>query len=135
MDRNILKVDTDTYYLFSTINIISERLIYLNDSGVFPFRYIKKIIASKKKRWNVKIYLSKNITVELIILLQLILASDYKKEINTMINHYALKMEYSNRMFTIKKYKNNDVLISREIDITNKIIEKIKNEKRKRLSA
>jgi len=56
-----------------------------------------------------------------VVTLQLMLGSDYKKEINTLINHFKLEMEYSNRLFTTKRYANGKLKTAIIIDITKEV--------------
>lgn len=130
MDLNILKVDLDSKTLIEAMDILWVRLAYINDIGFFKFSYIDKIIASKKKSWNVKIYLNKDLREDIIIILQFCLGSDWRKEINTTLNHFCLKMEYSNRMFDYKNYGRSGFKEARKVDITREIKLKVLDKKR-----
>ena len=132
MEKNILKIDLDLDKRKDCINLIFERLSYLHDLEVFPYTHINKIVLGKKKSYNCKIYLNKDISEKLIIILQLILGSDWKKEVNTLLNHFVLKMNYSNRMFDIKRYPNGKLKTSKHYDITEIINKKIYSDKRKK---
>lgn len=105
MENNILKVDLDKNTKKELIDELSYRLKYLNSFNLFKIEHIDKIEAGYKQTWNVKLYLNKNYSETAIIMLQLLLGSDWRKETHTIINHFVLNMEYSNRMFDIKTYK------------------------------
>lgn len=127
MEKNILKIDCDCESLEETIDLIVERCSYLHDTGFLPFKHFNKIIAGKKTKFNVKIYLNCDLREEFIIMLQLIFNSDWRKEINTIVNHYVLKMDYSNRMFDIKRYKSGNLKYSKKYNITSIVEEKVRN--------
>jgi len=131
MDLNILKIDLDFSTLDEVKEILIERLGYLNDIGAFSVTHIEEIIAGYKTSYNVKIYLNKNISCELIIMLQLILGSDWRKETNTIMNHYKFNMEYSNRLFCIKRYKDGNYINAIKYNITSEILNTINNINRK----
>jgi len=130
MELNLLKIDLDSETLDSAIDTIWRRLAYMNDIGFFPFKHIKKIIAGKKSSWNVKIYLKKDLNPEMVMLFQNFLGSDWRKEINTALNHYCLKMKYANRMFDIKSYKDGEIKVSKKVDITKDVHKYITDPKR-----
>jgi len=132
MEKNILKIDCDCDTLEEVIDLIVERCSYLHDTKFFPFHNFNKIIAGKKTKYNVKIYLNHNLKEEFIIMLQLIFNSDWRKEINTIVNHYLLKMDYSNRMFDIKRYKVGNIKYSKKYNITSIVEEKVRNPLRKK---
>lgn len=131
MDLHILKVDLDYYYLENVINTMFIRLAYINDIGFLPFKHIDKIEANFKNSWNVKIYLKKDLREDIILILQCCLGSDWRKEINTALNHYCLKMEYSNRMFDYKNYGRLGFKKCRTINIYDQVKYKVLDKSRK----
>lgn len=130
MRQNLLKIDTDTRTALETINLLKDRLSYMHDMGVFYAQGVDRIVLGFKTRWNAKIYLKKNIEPAQIIMFQLILGSDWRKECNTILNHYILNMEYSNRMFDIKRYNNGKVIVAKTKEVTTEIKEYILNKNR-----
>lgn len=129
---DILRIDTDTRFLYQSVNQLIQRLSYLEDVGAFPIRYIDKIIASKKRKWHIKIHLNKKIDVNLSIMIELILGDDWRRSINVLINYHALNMTYYSRLFDIKVYPNGKILYSRKKDITDRVLSKVKSTKRKK---
>jgi len=132
MDDNILKVDLDLNLKSECIKQLVERLSYMHDLGAFPIKHIKKINLGKKTSYHCKIYLKTDLKPELIIMLQLILGSDYRKEVNTILNHFVLDMKYSNRCFDIKKYKDGSIKESKIYDVTEEVIKKVSSKKRRK---
>lgn len=130
MESNILRIDLDIKTYNKTIKLLKERLSYMHDIRFMDISFIKKIELIYKSNYSCKIYCNHNFSPEWIVILQLLLGSDYMKEVNTLINHFKLDMQYSNRMFTVKRYKNNKIIEAEIIDITNKIINYIKSNKR-----
>jgi hypothetical protein len=105
MELDVLKIDLDFHLKKSTINLLKERLSYLHDLSIFDSSIIKKIELIHKTKYSCKIYLKENVFDEKnIILLQLLLGSDWMKEANTFLNHFKYKMKYSNRLFDAKNY-------------------------------
>lgn len=132
MDLDLLRIDLDKRFRFQAVRQIKERLCYLNDIGVFYSDLIKKVELIKKRTYGVKIYLKQPVKSEsLIIILQLLIGSDYQKEANTLLNHCKLNMQYSNRLFNCKRYKKGKILIAEKIDVTNDIITFIESPKRR----
>lgn len=129
-DRILLRVDLDIKTKQKSVQILSERLAYMNDLNFLKSKNIKKIELIKKTRYGAKITLKREINFNLLIILQLMLGSDYRKEINTMINFYKLKMKYFNRLFTIKMYKDGKVKGAEIIDVTNEVLDYVNNPKR-----
>lgn len=98
----------------------------MHDLKFFDFDRIDKIYLIKKRSYGAKIYLDEPINQEwFIILLQCLLGSDYMKEVNTCINHFKLNMDYSNRLFDIKRYRSGKIKKSSKMDVTNDIKEYI----------
>jgi hypothetical protein len=134
MEKNILKIDLDMKNKKNVIKHLKERLSYVEDIGFFNVsEKIEKIILIKKSSYGCKIFLNENLKEEYsIVIFQLILGSDYMKEINTLYNHYVLEMQYSNRLFDCKRYKNGKIKIAKEINITTEILQYINSKKRKK---
>lgn len=132
MDKDILKIDLDCPSTTKTLKLLKERLSYMHDINFLKVdECIKKIVLIHKSNWSVKIFLTDNVDETLIIILQLMLGSDYRKEINTMINHYRLNMEYSNRLFDIKRYKGDVLKDSKRVNVTKEVLSHVLSDKRK----
>lgn len=132
MNRDVLKVDLDLKDIRQVKKQLGIRLGYLHDIHLFNFNHISLIEAGKKKTWNAKIYLKNNIKEEQVLFLQLILGSDWRKEANTILNHYHLGMKYSNRMFDIKIYYNlQNIMKARKVDITEDVKKRVFDKNRK----
>lgn len=121
MDKTILKIDLDFHKRSDCIELLRDRLSYMHDLKFFLITKIKKIVLVKKTNYSAKIYLNKPISETLIIFLQLLLNSDYRKEVNTIINHFILKMKYSNRMFDVKRYKDGTIKEAFYFDVTKQV--------------
>lgn len=133
MDLNILKPDCDLRFKFQIINLLKERLAYIHDMGILKSNHIKKIELMYKTKYSAKIYLKDNLKDEKnIIIMQLLLGSDYMKETNTIVNHFMLNMQYSNRMFNIKRYPNKKIRVARLYDVTNLVLNHVSNKNRKK---
>ena len=133
MRKNVLKIDLDLYSREEAVNTIVERIRYFRDIMGVPVGYWYKIELLRKTRYSCKIHIIKPVKDERsIIMLQLIFGSDWRKELNTFYNAEVLKMEYSNRLFTIKNY--NDGFLEAKIeDITLEVRGMIKSPKIKSL--
>lgn len=118
MEDNILKIDLDIPTLTKATKLIKERLAYMNDIKFLNINNVDKIEFLYKSTYGCKITLKSSWTPEFIVILQLLLNSDYKKEINTLINHVKLKMKYSNRLFTSKRYTTGEIKTAKVIDKT-----------------
>lgn len=121
MKDNILKVDLDYKLRWNAIKVIRERLDYIHKIGLFRRENIKSVTLVKKTKYSVKIYLEKDISEDLIVILQLILGSDYQKEANSVYNRKVLGMKYWNRLFDVKRYKSGKIKSARKEDITKKV--------------
>lgn len=135
MDTDILKIDLDCKFKWQAINLLGERLGYMNDLNFFHFHNINTVTLIKKSTYGAKIKLKKKLTPEQIVIFQLILGSDYRKEVNTLLNHHKFGMEYSNRLFTCKRYKGNKIKVAKIIDITTILENKVYAENRKHNSS
>ena len=130
-DLFVLKVDLDLKYKKDALASIKSRFSYMHDLGFLKFKQVESINLVKKTNYSAKIRLKKPLKdMKSIVLFQLMLGSDYRKEINTLINHYSLNMKYSNRMFDIKRYKGGEYKIAKIIDVTTEIYKYISSGKR-----
>lgn len=128
MDLNILKIDLDLKFITNAKRVLKERLSYLNDMGVLDYKIIKSIVLGKKTSYNAKIILKEDVKDEKnIIILQLMLGSDYMKEVNTFLNHFIFNMRYSNRMFDVKRYQKGVIKESKKTDVTKEILDYVSN--------
>lgn len=128
---NILKIDLDKEDILEAIKIISERLKYLNDNKILDFRFIEKIELVYKSKYSVKILLKKNIDNDHIIIFQLILGSDWRKESYSFKDLHIHKIEYWNRMFDCKRYPDGTYKYAKKYDITSIITDLVKMTKEK----
>ena len=125
---NILKLDLDIKTKQKAILHLQQRLEYIISLRLFNLKLIKKIELIKKKTYGCKIYLKSELADELkLICFQLLLGSDYRKEAFVIARHFLHKVEYSNRLYDIKQYPNDKILISKRIDITKDILEYFEN--------
>ena len=127
-----LKLDLDIKYKTEAEALLFDRLSYFNDIGFLNMNKINKIILVKKRTYGAKIYLNftlKNINNQT--MLESILGSDWRKGVNQLINKHKLNMEYSNRLFDIKRYKNGRIITAKHYDITAKFISYMLDPKRK----
>ena len=129
MDRDILKIDLDIKEEDLAIEELNSRLWYICGLGFFNLDRIKKIELIKKTNHSVRIFIDKELDVKTLVLFQLILGSDYRKEVNTLMNYYFYNMKYFNRLFDIKRYRDGTFKKAKIKDIT----ELVKKEVIKRL--
>lgn len=124
MEKDILKLDLDLKGKNYAINKIINILSYMHDLDFFHVSNIKKVELVYKTRYSARIYLKKPVReVKDVVILQLILGSDYRKEINTLLNYYKLGMKkYPNRLFDYKRYPNGEYKEAEIIVITNKVL-------------
>jgi len=131
MELCVLKIDNDSLTKKGIIKTLKERLSYMSDIGIFNIDEIEKIELIFKTKYSSKIYLKSNLKDEKsVIVCQLLLGSDYKKEVNTILNHFKLEMEYSNRMFNIKRYAKGKILIAKVHNVTQEILKHVQDKKR-----
>jgi len=132
-DKYYLKIDLDIRTKSKAIKEIKERLSYLVDMkfvDISDIEYIKLIFKTNHScRIKLKLPLA-NPMIQVVS--QLLLGSDYRKELQTLINYYTLNMEYYNRMFDIKRYVDGTIRESKYFDITKEIIDYIKSKDRKK---
>ena len=134
VDLNILRIDLDAPTRTRAINIMKQRLSYFHDLGFYNYGNIKNIILIKKRTYAVKIILTSNLKeYNSVILFESLLGSDFRKQVNSLINFHILEMKiYPNRLFTIKRYTDGSYLVAEEEDVTKEIISYIYNVKRKK---
>lgn len=132
-ELKIIKIDMDVKTKKELINNLIERLSYLYDLEFIYIDTIEKIEIVKKTKYSCKIYLNESFNeMKDLVLFQLIMGSDWRKEVNTLYNCYVLNMNYANRMFDVKKYKYRKYKSAIKEDITNEIMNKLKDENRKK---
>ncbi len=129
-DAYLLKVDLDFATIEETKTWLSERFAYLHDIGFLDWANVQKVEGIYKKNWAVRITTSKPLDVDFIVMMQLLLGSDFRKEANSMINYYKLGMRYWNRMFDIKRYPDGFVMEGKSRDITKDIEDHVLDENR-----
>lgn len=131
MELNLLRLDLDIKRKDQTINHIFERLSYFHDIGFLPIFAIESIVLIKKSSYGAYITLMKPLKNETnVVCFQALLGSDYRKETNTLINHHILEMQYSNRLFTTKRYKGGKIKTAKKYDITEIIKKKVLSNRR-----
>jgi len=139
LELDILKIDLDMKRKRDAINHLKKRFAYFHDIGFYNMNdkgvgSIGSILLVKKTTYGCKIHFGNKFkSPEWIVLFQLLLGSDWMKECNTLINHFKFRMEYSNRLFDVKRYKNGKIKSAKHIDITNDIMSYVLSSKRKRL--
>lgn len=129
MNLNVLKIDLDARTKEEAIEILAERIKYLKEVMNLPLGYWTKIELIHKKSYGARIRILKPMKdVRNIVIMELILGSDWRKEINTYYNAVVLGMDYSNRLFIGKRYGNKFIVGSR-IDVTQEVKEEAKKTK------
>lgn len=117
-----LKIDLDIEDKETAIELIKDRLNFLNKINMLKYDFIISIKLIKKTNYSCKIKLDRDIKDNLqIILIQSILGDDYK---HTAITYrdYLMGFESFNRMFDGKLYSNGKFKFCETIDITNEIM-------------
>lgn len=132
-DLKVLKIDLDKKTRKSALKSIREPLSYMVDMNFIKLNQIEDIEIIKKTTYGCRIYFRKPFKdVKSIVIMQLLFGSDYRKEINTLLNYYALNMQYFNRMFTIKKYKNGDIKVANIEYVTKEVFDYVNSKNRKK---
>lgn len=131
MENNILRIDLDIKTKKQAIKHLNQRLSYFHDIKFLYVNKIKKIELIKKSTYGCRIFLNCKFKPVWIILLQSLLGSDYMKEVNTCINHFRDGMQYSNRLFIVKRYTDNTLKTAQIIDVTKQIKDYILSNNRK----
>lgn len=129
-DAYLLKVDLDFATMEEVTIWLRERFAYLHDIGFFDWSNVQKVEGVHKTNWAVRVTTSKPLDVDFIVIMQLLLGSDYRKEANSLMNYYKLGMRYWNRMFDIKRYPDGSVMQGESRDITQEIGDHILNKDR-----
>jgi hypothetical protein len=129
-DAYLLKIDLDFATMDEVQDWLSERFAYLHDIGFFDWSNVRKVEAIHKTNWAVRVMTSKPLDVDFIVILQLLLGSDYRKEANSLMNYYKMGMRYWNRMFDIKRYPDGSVMQGTSEDITETIGNHVLNQDR-----
>lgn len=129
----MLRIDLDIPNKEKAIKHIVNRLSYMNDISFYSISRIESIVLIKKSSYGAYITLKKPLKNENnIVLFQLILGSDWRKEVNTLLNHHILGMKYSNRLFSVKRYKDGEIKVGNKIDITQLVKKRVLSKKRKK---
>ena len=122
MDKKILKVDLDIKTKKHAINKLKKRFAYMHDIKFFDIDRVLGIYLIKKSSFGALVFLRKELNSEKdVVIMQLMLGSDYRKEANTLLNHYFLEMEYSNRLFLLKRYKQGEIKKAKQYNVTKEI--------------
>lgn len=121
MDLKILKIDLDVKYKEDAVQIITDRLIFLTKLDIIPYKNIESIMLVHKLRYSCKIYFNKDLSEEYIIILQLLLGSDWQKEAMTFYRHYVTGANNSNWLYDIKRYPDNTYKQAEYIDISEEV--------------
>jgi len=129
-DAYLLKVDLDFETMEEVMTWLRKRFAYLHDIGFFDWSNVRKVEGVHKTNWAVRVMTSKPLDVDFIVIMQLLLGSDYRKEANSLMNYYKLGMRYWNRMFDIKRYPDGSVMEGESRDITQEIGDHIRNKDR-----
>lgn len=135
METNVLKIDLDIKTKKKAIKHLRERWSYFHDIKFLDCEIIDQIVLVRKSTYGCKIYLKRSLEMSyLIIIVQLCLGSDWMKEVNTTLNHYKYNMEYSNRLFTVKRYRDGRLKFAKEYDVTKEILDYVYSDNRKKFS-
>ena len=132
MELNELKVDLDIRAEETAKKEMKKRLAFLHDLGLLKQKYVDQVYILKKTKWSAKVILNIDLAKDKIILLQLLLGSDYRKEGHTIVNIEHFGMEYSNRMFDIKRYPSGKYVFGKKKNITLQVRRFINSSDRKR---
>lgn len=133
LELNILRIDNDLKTKKEILELLKERISYIQDMGVFHVKSISKIELIYKTKYSAKIYLNCNLKDEKnIIILQLLLSSDWRKETNTILNHFKLNQEYSNRMFDVKRYPRGIIRHANITNVTKEVLDYVNSKERKK---
>lgn len=120
--KEILKIDLDFKSKKKSINLLNERLKFLNEINILPIKYIIKIELIKKNNYSAKIYLKKSLKDKKdIIILQSILGTDYKHTSITF-RDFKLNIQNYNRLFDIKRYPDGSYKKAKIFDISKEIL-------------
>lgn len=126
-DNKILKVDYDfTTNEKKAIEFLTQRLEILHKKYIIRISSINHIILIHKKHYSFKIYLNKEFDKKNIVILQLLLNSDYKKEIETIRNIVHKRANW-NILFDFKVYADGNIIVAQKKDITKKVLDQIKS--------
>ena len=124
MKSCVLKIDMDQEDLLKTFEILVERLKFLHTRKILNINYIYKIELVRKSKFSAKIFLKKDIDNDHIIIFQLILSSDWRKEAFSFSHLHISGNPYWNRLYDCKRYPDKSYKYASKYDVTN-IIEKL----------
>ena len=102
-----VKIDLDLTNKNYAIKLLTERLKFLSDVNILPFKYITDISLIKKSNYSVRINLKKELQPEVLILFQSMLGDDFKRTAITF-RDYKLEIRNYNRLFDTKRYVSGD---------------------------
>lgn len=121
-EQTIIKVDLDLDTIQECVELLTERLKFLNDIQMLYKSYIDKIVLIKKSKYSVKIYINKKLINELyLITIQSILGDDWKRTAITL-RDYNLNIKNYNRLFDIKRYPNGEYIECMKFDVTYEVL-------------
>jgi len=129
---NIIRLDLDLETQHECLCLLKSRLAYLHDVGYLNADTLLEIELVRKSTYGALITLKKDISVDMIFNIQLMLGSDYKKEACAQINYYKYGMKYYDRLFSIKRYPDNTYKVARYIDVTKEVTSFILDHVRKK---
>ena len=118
MENNILKIDYDLERQSEMVWELAERIEYLDRLDILSKKDIRSIESVCKSKYSARILLNKELRPEYIVTLQLLLGSDWRKEAHTITDHFIRQVDYSNRMFDIKRYPGGEYKTAQLQDIT-----------------
>lgn len=122
-DLRVLLIDLDMKDKKKAIETLTERLWFLSGLKLLNIESIIKIELSKKKNYSAKVHVNHDIPIQCIIVLQLLLGSDYRKEAITLKRHFDGEPD-CNWMFDYKHYiSKGEFIKSEKEDITTIVME------------
>jgi len=117
-----IKLDLDLKTKNKVISHLKERLYFAFNFSLLDKKDIISILLIKKKSYSVKIFYSKEIIKqENLIIIQSFLGDDYKR-VGICLRDLNLGLENWNRLFDIKKYENDKIIVAKTQDITKLIL-------------
>lgn len=121
-DLDVLKIDLDTLTRFEAIEILKERLHFLEITQILPKKNISDIVLKHKSKYSAIIYLKKRLKDPLqLIIMQSILGDDWKRTAITF-RDYSMGIRNYNRLFDIKRYTDGSYKFGRKEDITKEVL-------------
>jgi len=121
-DTKLIRLDLDKETQIECITLLKKRLSFMQDVYYFDSNKIESIELVHKSTYGALIKLKKSISFEMKFSMQALLASDYRKECCSQINHYKFKMRYPDRLFGVKQYPSGKVIEARYITVTKEVL-------------